>query len=87
MMKRIYEPENLLEAELLRAMLASEGIDAFVAGRDLVGGIGELPAMGLLNLTVADTQAERARLLISQYTSASPLAGEEPDGGPGVLLC
>lgn len=27
-MQRIYEPENLLEGEMLKGMLASEGIDA-----------------------------------------------------------
>ncbi|MBD1550877.1 putative signal transducing protein [Pseudomonas typographi] len=86
-MKRIYEPESLLEAELLLTMLASEGIYAHLLGRDLVGGIGELPAIGLLNLSVEDPLAERARLLISQYNSASPLADEEPDSGPGILLC
>ena len=38
-MQKIYEPENLMEAELLLAMLASEGIDAHLAGRDLLGAI------------------------------------------------
>ncbi|MFF7705936.1 putative signal transducing protein [Pseudomonas sp. NPDC007930] len=86
-MKRIYEPENLLEAEVLLVMLASEGIGAHLQGRDLVGAMGELPAIGLLNLAVDDAQAERALALINQYTSALPVAGEEPDSGPGILLC
>ena len=41
-MQRIYEPENLLEGELLQCMLASEGIEAHLQGRDLLGGAGEL---------------------------------------------
>lgn len=36
-MQRIYEPESLLEAQMLAGMLASEGIDVHVVGRDLVG--------------------------------------------------
>jgi len=35
-MLRIYEPENLLEGELLQCMLASEGIEAHLQGRDLL---------------------------------------------------
>ena len=46
-MQRIYEPQDLLEAELLLGMLASEGVEAHLAGRHLLGAVGELPALGL----------------------------------------
>ena len=39
-MQRVYEPENLLEGELLQQMLASEGIAAHLVGRHLLGGTG-----------------------------------------------
>lgn len=86
-MQRIYEPQDLIEAELLLAVLASEGVDAHLAGRHLVGAVGELPALGLLALLVEDHDAECARHLIAAYNAAAPLPGEEPDGGPGVLIC
>jgi len=86
-MQRIYEPENLMEAELLLGMLASEGIEAILQGRDLIGGTGELPALGLLGLAVADDQARCARELIDAYNTASPVAGDEPDNFPDVLIC
>ena len=86
-MQRIYEPQDLLEAELLLGMLASEGVEAHLAGRHLLGAVGELPALGLLGLLVEDEDAERARRLIAAYNAAAPLPGEEPDGFPGVLLC
>ncbi len=86
-MQRIYEPQDLLEAELLLGMLASEGVEAHLAGRHLLGAVGELPALGLLGLLVEDEEAERARRLIAAYNAAAPLPGEEPDGIPGVLLC
>ena len=38
-MQRIYEPESLLEAELLIGMLRSEGIKAHLSGRDLMGAV------------------------------------------------
>ncbi|MEX5587019.1 putative signal transducing protein [Pseudomonas urmiensis] len=86
-MQRIYEPEGLLEAELLLAMLASEGIDGHLVGRDLVGAAGELPMQGLLGLAVHDEQAEYARQLIDAYNVAQPLAGDEPESVPGTLIC
>jgi hypothetical protein len=33
-MQRIYEPENLMEGEMLVGMLASEGIEVHLVGRD-----------------------------------------------------
>ncbi|HDS1736615.1 MULTISPECIES: DUF2007 domain-containing protein [Pseudomonas] len=86
-MQRIYEPENLLEAELLVAMLASEGVRVHVVGRDLVGAAGELPMQGLLGLAVADEQAGYARQLIDAYNDAQPVAGDEPESFPGTLIC
>ncbi|MGE8066573.1 putative signal transducing protein [Pseudomonas sp. NPDC089569] len=86
-MQRIYEPENLMEGELLQGMLASEGIEAHLVGRDLVGASGELPIFGLLGLAVENDQAEYARELIRAYNAALPLSGEEPDSFPGTLVC
>lgn len=86
-MQRIYEPENLLEAEMLLGMLASEGIEAHLLGQHLVGAVGELPACGLLALLVADEDAERARALIGAYNTAQPLPGDEPESFQGVLTC
>ena len=86
-MRKIYEPEHLMEGELLQSMLASEGIESHITGRHLLGAVGDLPAFGLLGLTVKDDQAERARLLITEYNAAFPLPGDEPDSYPDVLLC
>ncbi|WP_407312493.1 putative signal transducing protein [Pseudomonas sp. nanlin1] len=86
-MRRVYEPGSLMEAELLLAMLDSEGIAAHLSGRDLVGGMGELPAMGLLGVCVDNEHAEAARQLIAEYNAALPMFSEEPDSYPGVLLC
>lgn len=86
-MLRVYEPQDLMEGELLVVMLASEGIEAHLTGRHLVGAVGELPACGLLGLMVDNQQAERARHLIAAYNGAQPLEGDEPENFQGVLLC
>lgn len=86
-MQRIYEPRDLLEAEMLSGMLVGEGIEVFLTGRHLIGAVGELPVAGLLGLMVADEQAERARQLIGEYNGAEPLPGDEPESYPGELIC
>jgi hypothetical protein len=90
-MQKIYEPENLMEGELLQGMLASEGIRAHVVGGHLLGAMGELPALGLLALMVDNDHVERARQLITEYNAALPYPGDEPglepDNFPDVLVC
>ena len=86
-MQRIYEPQDLMEGELLLGMLASEGIDAYLTGQHLAGAVGELPACGLLGLMVEDAQARSAQQLISAYNAALPLPGDEPESIQGTLLC
>ncbi|MGP0149584.1 putative signal transducing protein [Pseudomonas oryzihabitans] len=86
-MRRIYEPGSLHEGELLLAVLASEGISGFLAGRHLLGGIGDLPVAGLLGLLVEDEEALRAQALIAAYNAATPLPGEDPSPEQGILVC
>jgi uncharacterized protein YdbL (DUF1318 family) len=86
-MQRIYEPQDLMEGELLLGMLASEGIDAYLTGQHLAGAVGELPAAGLLGVMVEDAQAHSARQLIAAYNAAQPLPTDEPECFQGSLLC
>lgn len=86
-MQRIYEPRDLLEAQMLVGMLQAEGIACHLAGAHLLGALGDLPVSGLLGLMVEDAQAERARALIAAYNRAEPLPGDEPDSYPGELIC
>ena len=83
-MRRIYEPRDLLEAEMLSGMLVAEGIEAFSPPDRRHG---ELPAAGLLGLMVPDEDAERARQLIAAYNGAEPVPGDEPESYPGELIC
>ncbi|MFC3606250.1 putative signal transducing protein [Stutzerimonas tarimensis] len=86
-MRRIYEPRDLLEAEMLVGMLAAEHIDCHLLGAHLIGALGELPVAGLLALVVADEDADRARWLIGEYNGAEPMPGDEPESYPGDLIC
>ena len=75
-MQRIHEPVDFIEAQMLISMLHSEVISVHLQGADLIGGMGELPALGLLGLMVDDQQAIRARELIVDYQQATPLIDE-----------
>lgn len=59
-MKILYRAENIVDANLVKAALAAEGIPAFVSGEFLIGAIGELPARDLVSVMVADADVERA---------------------------
>lgn len=63
-MRVVYEPANLIDAHLVRHALEDAGIPAFVRGEALLGGVGQLPACGLLAVCVADTCWPQARALV-----------------------
>lgn len=90
-MQRIHEPVDLMEAQMLISMLHSEGIAVYLQGADLIGGMGELPALGLLGLMVDDEYAQQARKLIAGYQQATPIVDGEPDlqqmTTHGILEC
>lgn len=75
-MQVAYEAENLIDAHLVKGLLAQEGIEAFVRGQYLSGGMGELPAMGLVAVMVADEELAAARRVIADWRQAAP---EMPD--------
>lgn len=87
LMHRVYEPVDLLEAELLISVLASEGITAHLVGEHLLGATGELPVAGLLGLLVENACAQRASGLIAEYNAALPVTADDSDDSPGVLVC
>ncbi len=59
-MKIIYRAENIIDANLVKAALTDAGIQAFISGEYLTGGIGTLPALDLVTVMVAETDVERA---------------------------
>ncbi|MDX1569035.1 MAG: DUF2007 domain-containing protein [Xanthomonadales bacterium] len=63
-MKIVYRAENIIDANLVRDQLTQAGIQSFVNGSYLQGGVGELPASGLVHVTVADEEFEEARKIV-----------------------
>lgn len=64
-MKAVYDADNLIDAYLVRHALEAAGIPVHIRGETLVGGIGELPAYGLVAVCVPQSAFPQARELIA----------------------
>ena len=76
-MRQAYAPANSAEAHMLAHMLDQNGIVSHIHGEALQGGVGELPASGLLQLMVADEDYDRARALIGAWERANASSPDE----------
>ncbi len=78
-MKIIYRAENIIDANLVKNALASEGITAFISGEYLTGAAGELPAWNLVTVMVAEQDIVRARVIAGEVDAAlrAPLEGDD----------
>ncbi|HVI25641.1 MAG TPA: DUF2007 domain-containing protein [Xanthomonadaceae bacterium] len=65
-MRVVYEAAHLIDAHLVRHALEGAGIPVFVRGEALLGGIGELPACGLVAVCVPELAWPQARALVEQ---------------------
>ena len=63
----IYRPANTIDAHLIADRLQQAGLEYRIEGEFLQGGIGELQAMGLLGIWVAEHHVDQARALISEW--------------------
>lgn len=77
-MKTVYEAANAIEAHMLQDLLRQEHLEAEVQGAYLTGGIGELPAAGLVRLTVADDDYAQAREIIKRWESSEASPSNSP---------
>jgi hypothetical protein len=69
----IYRAANIADAHLMRQLLESEGIPAFIQGEYLQGAVGELPANTEILVRVADDNAEAARAIVDEWEAATPV--------------
>lgn len=66
-MKVIYRAQDIVEAHILAGLLESRGVDAYVGGHYLQGGIGELAALDSATLSVDNADEDVARAVIAEY--------------------
>ena len=65
-MRKVYEAENYIDAQITRGWLDAAGVDVLFAGEHLGGAMGELPAFGLHSLWVPDDQAAAAEVALRE---------------------
>ena len=75
-MRIVYHAGNSLEAHMVKDVLALAGIEAYVAGDYLQGGVGTLPALDLVKVLVADADYAAARRMVGEWASGDA-AGQD----------
>lgn len=60
-MKVVYEAANIIDAHLIRHALEAAEIPVFLKGEALIGGMGELPLFGVVQVCVPDGAWPQAR--------------------------
>ena len=63
----VYRGSDYFEAQLLTGLMEQEGLRVFLQGAALQGGMGDLPALGHLSITVNDADQARAEEIIAAY--------------------
>ncbi|MFV1920985.1 MAG: DUF2007 domain-containing protein [Methylotenera sp.] len=72
----IYHAANSLDAYMIKGLLEQYGIQAYVQGEYLQGGIGELPTFGLVSVTIDDEHQLEAKKIIMKWESATIIEEE-----------
>lgn len=79
-MKIVYKAQDIIEAHIVSGMLNAEGIETYVGGFYLQGGIGDLAASDYANVQVADEDVEPAQAIVAKYSR------DEHSGAPDTDL-
>ena len=66
-MIEIYRGSDYFEGQLLKGLMGQDGLQVFLHGAALQGGLGEVPALGHLSITVNDADRERAEEIVAAY--------------------
>lgn len=81
-MKAIFHSHSSLEASMIVDLLAQRGVHGHVFGEALQGGMGELPAVGLVRVMVNNDEAESAKNVIQQWEQQQPAGYSDHNAAP-----
>ena len=65
-----YNASNSIEAYLIKNLLEQQEIPAYVFGDYLQGGVGEIPAIGLVTVNVSDSDYTRAKEIVDEWDAS-----------------
>lgn len=66
----VYHASNSIEAYLIKNLLGQQEILAYVFGDYLQGGVGEIPAIGLVTVNVSDSDYTRAKEIVDEWDAS-----------------
>ncbi len=78
-MMTIYNAANSIEAYLIKNLLEQQEIPAYVFGDYLQGGVGEIPAMGLVTVNVSDSDYTNAKEIVDAWNAATIIESFDTD--------
>ncbi len=67
----VYNAANSIEAYLIKNLLEQQEIPAYVFGDYLQGGVGEIPAIGLVTVNVSDSDYTNAKEIVNAWDAAT----------------
>ena len=76
-MKKVFRAANITEAHIVKGLLESNGIEAYVDGFYLQGGIGELATMDFVSVSVEDEDQAVAREIVYEYENTNEITDQE----------
>lgn len=87
-MQPIYLAANVTDAQLVANLLHEAGVEAFVRGADLQGGLGDLPVTGSIAVCVGGEDVPRAREVLAQWERGDFALPDEagPAAEPAIPL-
>ena len=83
-MRKVFEASSGLEGHMIGNLLLQEGIENRVEGEYLQGGAGELQAINLVSVLVADSDYAKARSVIEDWESVEVEKSEVSSRARGV---
>lgn len=78
-MKIIFNATDIIEAHIVSGMLNANGIETYVGGYYLQGGVGEACGFNYANVQVSEADFKFALPLISNYEASPNSEGEASD--------
>lgn len=65
----LYAAHSIIDAHLLKGLLAQSGIDAYILGEFLQGAVGELPPAGFIEVLVEEDDLPAALETLAVFES------------------
>lgn len=63
----VYNAANSIDAYLIKNLLEQQEIPAYVLGEHLQSGVGEIPAIGLVRVSISDSDYKRAKEIVDEW--------------------